>query len=94
MSEFEDLTITCRDCGKPFILTAKDQAFFASMTDEQGNPFKNPVRCKPCRDLKKAQRMGGTYQAPQEPQALPENDFSGGGKKKTSGRRRNREEEW
>jgi hypothetical protein len=95
MSDYEDLTITCRDCNKPFLLSAKDQAFFASMTDDQGNPFKNPVRCKPCRDLKKAQRMGGTYPTPQaaQPLPLPGDDF-GGGKKKSSGRRRERDEGW
>jgi hypothetical protein len=97
MSDYEDLTITCRDCQRPFTLTAKDQAFFASMTAENGDPFKNPVRCKPCRDLKKAQRMGGTYPAPQvaQPLPLPEDNF-GGSKKRSGGggRRRDRDEEW
>lgn len=93
MSDYEDLTITCRDCNKPFVLSAKDQAFFASMTDDQGRPFKNPVRCKPCRDIKKAQRMGGTFPAPQA-QPLPEENFGGGGKKRSGGRRRDRDEEW
>jgi len=92
MPEFEDLTLTCRDCNQPFVLTAKDQAFFARMTDDEGRPFKNPVRCKPCRDLKKAQRTGGTLQAP-VPQTLPEDDFRGG-KKKSGGRRRERDEGW
>jgi len=93
MTDFEDLTLTCRDCGNSFVLTAKDQAFFASMTDAQGNPFKNPVRCKPCRDIKKAQRMGGTFQTPQADQPLPDDNF-GGGKKKSGGRRRDRDAEW
>ena len=96
MADYEDLTLTCRDCNHPFILTAKDQAFFASMTDDQGTPFKNPTRCKPCRDIKKAQRMGGTFQAPQasQPLPLPDDNFSGGGKKRSGGRRRDRNEEW
>lgn len=94
MSDYEDLTLTCRDCNQPFVLTAKDQAFFASMTDDQGRPFKNPVRCKPCRDIKKAQRMGGTFPAPQAPQSFPEENFGGGGKKRSGGRRRDRDEEW
>jgi len=94
MSDYEDLTLTCRDCNQPFILSAKDQAFFASMTDDQGRPFKNPVRCKPCRDIKKAQRMGGTFPTPQAPQPLPEENFGDGGKKRSGGRRRDRDEEW
>jgi Probable zinc-ribbon domain len=92
MSDYEDLTIICRDCNQPFILTAKDQAFFASMTDDKGNPFKNPVRCKPCRDIKKAQRLGGTFPAPQSP--MLDDNFGGEGKKRASGRRRDRDEGW
>lgn len=92
MTDYEDLTLICRDCNKPFILSAKDQAFFASMTDDQGRPFKNPVRCKPCRDLKKAQRMGGTFPASQTPQITQEEESHGGGKKRTGGRRRDRDE--
>lgn len=94
MADYEDLTLTCRDCNHSFVLSAKDQAFFASMTDDQGRPFKNPVRCKPCRDIKKAQRMGGTFPAPQAPQPLSEENLGGGGKKKSGGRRRDRDEEW
>jgi hypothetical protein len=93
MSDYEDLTITCRDCNQPFVLSAKDQAFFARMTDDQGVPFKNPVRCKPCRDLKKAQRRSGTFPDPQVPQPLPEDNFGGGGKKRFGGRRRDRDDD-
>ena len=92
MSDLEDLTLTCRDCNRPFILTAKDQAFFASMTDDQGRPFKNPVRCKPCRDIKKAQRMGESPANP-APQSLPEDDFRPK-KKSGGGRYRDREDEY
>ena len=92
MSDFEDLNLVCRDCGGPFVLTAKDQAFFARMSDENGKPFVNPVRCKPCRDLKKAQRMGASPVNP-APQALPEDEFHPK-KRSSGGRRRERDDEY
>ncbi|MBS7020735.1 MAG: zinc-ribbon domain-containing protein [Firmicutes bacterium] len=50
-TEFKDEVITCKDCGTEFTFSAKDQAFY----DQMG--FKNkPVRCKACRDKKKAER--------------------------------------
>lgn len=49
-----DQTISCRDCKTDFVFTVGEQAFFA----ERG--FRPPVRCKGCRDLKKAQQGGGT----------------------------------
>lgn len=49
--DYKDEIIVCKDCGKEFTFTAKDQAFY----DQMG--FKNkPVRCKDCRDAKKAER--------------------------------------
>ncbi|MBI2622624.1 MAG: zinc-ribbon domain containing protein [Candidatus Levybacteria bacterium] len=49
---FQDQTLTCRDCGKPFTWTASEQEFY------QQKGFQNsPVRCPDCRALKKA-RMG------------------------------------
>lgn len=51
MSEYQDKTITCVDCGEEFVFTARDQEFYA----EKG--FNNePKRCKACRDKKKAER--------------------------------------
>ena len=48
---YEDKTLVCKDCGKEFIFTAGEQAFYA----ERG--FQNePLRCKECRDARKAQR--------------------------------------
>ncbi len=41
---FEDMTITCKDCGNEFVWTAGEQEFFA----ERGLTNK-PVRCKDCR---------------------------------------------
>lgn len=46
----EDKEITCKDCGGSFIFTAGEQEFF------QSKGFSEPVRCKPCRDARKAQR--------------------------------------
>lgn len=46
---YEDKTLTCKDCGAEFVFSAGEQEFFAN----QG--FTNePVRCKTCRDAKKA----------------------------------------
>lgn len=51
---FVDETLTCRDCGKEFIFSADEQAFYA----EKG--FENkPVRCKECRIAKKNAFNGG-----------------------------------
>lgn len=59
---FQDQTLTCKDCGKPFTWTASEQEFY------QSKGFTNPpARCPECRKLKK-QRMneggngGGNYQ--------------------------------
>lgn len=47
---YQDQTIICRDCGKSFIFTARDQEFFAL------KGFTNaPTRCRECRLKKKAQ---------------------------------------
>lgn len=53
MSEYTDITITCKDCGKDFVFTASGQAFFA----EKG--YTQPVRCKSCREKRKAEKEGG-----------------------------------
>ena len=50
-NQYEDKTITCKDCGAEFTFTAGEQEFYA----EKG--FANePQRCKPCRDAKKQDR--------------------------------------
>lgn len=47
----KDIEITCKDCGTKFMFTVRDQEFYA----EKG--FNNqPVRCKACRDKRKAER--------------------------------------
>jgi CxxC-x17-CxxC domain-containing protein len=50
---FQDKTLTCRDCGQPFTFTASEQQFYAS------KGFDNePTRCPSCRAKHKAARMG------------------------------------
>lgn len=47
--EKKDKTIVCKDCKEEFLFTVGEQEFYA----EKG--FTNePVRCKSCRDKKKA----------------------------------------
>jgi hypothetical protein len=49
--KMEDKTLVCRDCGKEFVHSVRDQEFYK----EKG--FTNePVRCKECRDKKKSER--------------------------------------
>ena len=46
-----DKTIVCKDCGKEFVFTEGEQAFYA----EKG--FTNePVRCPECRKARKQAR--------------------------------------
>jgi hypothetical protein len=48
---YKDKTIVCKDCGTEFTFTAGEQEFYA----QKG--FDNePVRCKECRDKRKANR--------------------------------------
>jgi len=55
----QDKTLVCNDCGGEFVFTAGEQEFFA----ERG--FSEPIRCKPCRDIRKSQKSersgGGGY---------------------------------
>ncbi len=52
---YQDKTITCVDCGTPFVFTANEQAFYADrgFTNE-------PKRCPSCRQSRKAQRSTGS----------------------------------
>ncbi len=43
----EDKKIVCKDCGKEFIFTIREQEFY----NEKG--FTEPKRCKECRDKNK-----------------------------------------
>ena len=46
----EDKTLSCKDCGQTFDFTAGEQEFYT----ERG--FSEPVRCKACRQSRKAER--------------------------------------
>jgi CxxC-x17-CxxC domain-containing protein len=45
---FEDRTLTCSDCQKPFVWTAGEQRFFKDKGLEH-----EPKRCKPCKKTRK-----------------------------------------
>ncbi|MCQ2911004.1 MAG: zinc-ribbon domain-containing protein [Clostridia bacterium] len=45
----EDIKIICKDCGEEFIFSIRDQEFF-----KQQGFNSQPVRCKSCRQKKKA----------------------------------------
>lgn len=45
-----DKTLTCFDCHKPYVFSARDQEFFA------GKGWTPPKRCKPCREANKVLR--------------------------------------
>lgn len=47
MEEAQDKVIVCRNCGKEFIFTAGEQAFYGE------HKFPDPVRCKECREARK-----------------------------------------
>lgn len=53
MSQFQDRTLYCADCGDTFVFTAGEQSFYA----ERG--FSEPKRCAGCRAARKAARSGG-----------------------------------
>ncbi|MHB2017808.1 MAG: zinc-ribbon domain containing protein [Candidatus Xenobia bacterium] len=52
--EFQDRTLKCRDCGKDFVFTAGEQAFY-----QQKNFENDPVRCGDCRQSRKKGSAGG-----------------------------------
>lgn len=50
----QDMKLTCKDCGKEFDFTAGEQEFY------EKNNFTQPMRCKECRDAKKAARSNNS----------------------------------
>lgn len=44
---FCDKVLSCCDCGKSFVFTAGEQAYYWS------KGLSEPKRCKPCRELRK-----------------------------------------
>ena len=53
--EKQDKKITCKDCGQEFIFTVREQEFY------EEKDFHEPVRCKACRDKKKAERNNSNF---------------------------------
>jgi CxxC-x17-CxxC domain-containing protein len=51
MTNGEDQSIKCVDCGEDFLFTAGEQAFYASKGLSNA-----PIRCKKCREARKTQR--------------------------------------
>ena len=63
---YEDITLTCKECGQEFVFTAGEQEFYA----EKG--FQNqPKMCKACRAAKKSTcvcaNCGGEAKVPFQP---------------------------
>ncbi|HLE80301.1 MAG TPA: CxxC-x17-CxxC domain-containing protein [Dehalococcoidia bacterium] len=50
---YEDITLTCADCGEQFIFSADDQEFHAS------RGYQNPKRCPTCRQARRSEQRGG-----------------------------------
>ena len=55
----EDIKIICKDCGEEFVFSVREQEFYKQQGFEN-----NPVRCKACRDKRKAERAN--FNAPKE----------------------------
>jgi CxxC-x17-CxxC domain-containing protein len=55
--DFEDKTLTCKDCGKDFVWTAGEQKFY------QQKGFSNsPTRCQDCRSKRKEEKRSNDKQ--------------------------------
>lgn len=50
---YYDQHLTCSDCNRDFLWSAREQEFFA----EKG--FQQPKRCKECKQRRKEQQGGG-----------------------------------
>ncbi len=53
---FSDITLTCKDCGQPFVFTAGEQEFY-----QQRGLMNQPGRCPECRQARKASGGGSSY---------------------------------
>jgi CxxC-x17-CxxC domain-containing protein len=51
---YADKTLTCRDCGQPFVFTAGEQEFYASR-----GLMNEPGRCPNCRAARRSSQGGG-----------------------------------
>jgi CxxC-x17-CxxC domain-containing protein len=53
--DFQDKTLTCRDCAQPFVFSAGEQGFYL----EKGL-LNQPQRCPTCRANRRRERNGST----------------------------------
>ncbi len=53
---FSDITLTCKDCGNPFVFTAGEQEFY-----QQRGLMNQPGRCSDCRAARKTSGGGSSY---------------------------------
>src|SRR5258707_7737563 len=53
---FSDITLTCKDCGNPFVFTAGEQEFY-----QQRGLMNQPGRCADCRAARKTSGGGASY---------------------------------
>jgi len=52
-----DKTLKCKDCGKYFVFSEKEQDFFQKLYDEgKIKVFVAPKRCPECRKIKKEKK--------------------------------------
>lgn len=87
---FQDQVLDCAGCKTQFLFTAGEQEFYGS------KGFATPKRCKPCREIAKANRgsTGNTNGIRSVPAPIPQQMErpGGGGNSKGKGRR-NRDED-
>ena len=64
---YQDKTLTCQDCGAPFVFSADDQSYHA-----QKGYTNEPKRCPTCRQVRRQQKTsgnggfgGGSFDKPQ-----------------------------
>ena len=53
---FSDITLTCKDCGQPFVFTAGEQEFY-----QQRGLLNQPGRCSSCRGARRSGDGGSRY---------------------------------
>ena len=52
----QDKIIICKDCGEEFVFSVSEQEFYAQKGLEH-----DPVRCKECREKRKAERNNNNH---------------------------------
>lgn len=67
MNNTQTIKIICKDCGVEFDFTAGEQTFYAE------KQLANPIRCKACREIRKAKYAAKEAAVKSEEQAF--NDY-------------------